>query len=194
MSDLGSSRWEQRYRDGLTGWERTDANPAFLAWRAGGIPAPGRVLVPCAGRSAEPALLARAGFDVTVLDFAPSAVAAQRIALQDHPAAVIEADLFAWQPEAPFDAIYDQTALCALPPERHAEYETLLHLWLRPGGLLLMLFMHTGRPGGPPFDCPMDLMRGLFAANRWQWPDRVEPLVTHPNGLLEQPVILTRIA
>jgi hypothetical protein len=40
----------------------------------------------------------------------------------------------------------------------------------------------------------MDLMRGLFAANRWQWPDRVEPLVTHPNGLLEQPVILTRIA
>jgi methyl halide transferase len=191
---LDWSRWEQRYLDGLTGWERRDPNPAFLAWRAGGVPAPGRVLVPCAGRSAEPLLLAQAGFDVTVVDFAPSATLAQREVLGGHAASVIEADLLSWQPEQLFDAIYDQTALCALDPVRHADYEALLYDWLRPGGLLLMLFMQTGRAGGPPFDCPIDVMRGLFPMHRWQWPERVEPLVAHPNGLLEQPAVLVRLA
>ena len=188
------SPWEQRYQDGLTGWERSEANPAFLAWRAGGVLTPGRVLVPCAGRSVEPVLLAGAGFEVTVLDIAPSAAAAQRERLQGCTAEVVEADLFTWQPAALFDAIYDQTALCALPPDRHGEYEALLHRWLRPGGRLLILFAQTGRPGGPPFDCPIDQMRGLFHAARWQWPERIEPNVAHPNGMLEQPAVLSRLA
>ena len=190
---MSEAFWQQKYEAGQTGWERGDANPAFLAWRAGGTLTQGRVLLPCAGRSPEPALLAADGFDVTVLDIAPSAIAAQRARLGDR-AAVIEADLFTWTAPAPFDAIYDQTALCALPPPRHAEYEALLHPWLRPGGRLLILFAQTGRPGGPPFDCPIDRMRGLFAAPRWRWPERLEPPLRHPTGMVEQPAVLGRLA
>jgi SAM-dependent methyltransferase len=173
------------------GWERTEANPALLSWRGGGAMTPCRILVPCAGRSVEPALLARDGFDVTVLDNAPSAIAAQQAVLPAGAWTVL-ADLFAWEPAQPFDSIYDQTALCALPPDMLDEYVARLHRWLVPGGRLFALFMQTGRDGGPPFDCPLDRMRALFASHDWLWPEMLEVPVLHSMGLREQPAILTR--
>jgi len=96
------------------------------------------------------------------------------------------ADLFSWEPAQPFDAIYDQTALCALPPEMLGEYVARLRSWLVPGGRLFVLFAQTGLPGGPPHDCPLDRMRNLFAGHEWQWPDMLEFTVP-------QPAILTRL-
>src|SRR5215469_11670738 len=100
MSESQAIDWESRYRDGVTGWERHGLNPAFLAWRESGALTPCRVLVPGAGRSLEPIALAEAGFDVTIVDAAPSAVAAQRarVARLQLSAKVEEADLFAWDP------------------------------------------------------------------------------------------------
>jgi len=183
--------WEGRYQEGRTAWERPALNPAFVAWRQSCELAPCRILIPGAGRSAEPAVLAAAGFDVTVLDVAPSAAAAQRAQL-GAAACVVEADLFAWQLAAPFDAIYDQTCLCALPPDHLGEYEQRLAQWLRPGGVLFALFMQTGTEGGPPFDCPIPRMRTLFAPERWVWPATLPPLVHHPSLRDEQPAALYR--
>jgi hypothetical protein len=186
--------WESRYREGTTGWERHGLNPAFRAWREAGTLAPCRILVPGAGRSLEPLALAEAGFAVTVVDAAPSAVAVQRARFerQNLPAHALEADLFAWEATEPFDAAYDQTCLCALPPQLWRGYERRLHLWLRPGGTLFVLFMQSDRPGGPPFHCDLEEMRRLFAAPDWQWPERLQARIDHPSGLAEQPVVLVR--
>ena len=78
MSETQAIDWDSRYRNGATGWERHGLNPAFLAWRESGELAPCRILVPGGGRSLEPLALAGAGFDVTVVDAAASAVASQR--------------------------------------------------------------------------------------------------------------------
>ncbi|MBV9783209.1 MAG: methyltransferase domain-containing protein [Acidisphaera sp.] len=181
--------WEARYREGSARWERPGLNPAFVAWRADGTLVPCRILVPGAGRSAEPLALVEAGFEVTVVDAAESAVGVQRArGIGD----VVQADLLAWQPERPFDAIYDQTCLCALPPGVLPEYAQRLARWLRPGGTLFVLFMQTGREGGPPFHCDMDAMRRLFAAPLWHWPDTLPALIPHPAGLFEQPAALRR--
>lgn len=186
--------WESRYQAGATGWERAGPNPAFLSWRASGALAPCRILVPGAGRSHEPLALAEAGFDVTVLDIAPSAAAAQaaRLAPFGARARVVSGDLFAHAPVAPYDAIYDQTCLCALPPARLSEYVALLARWLRPGGRLFALFMQTGEPGGPPFDCALPVMRDLFASPLWSWPATLEAAVPHGPGRIEQPAVLIR--
>jgi len=183
--------WESRYQEGRTAWERPALNPAFVAWRQSGELAPCRILIPGAGRSAEPGVLAAAGFDVTVLDVAPSAAAAQRAQL-GAAARVVEADVFAWQSDAPFDAVYDQTCLCALPPGLWGDYEQRLMQWLHPGGRLFVLFMQTGGDGGPPFDCPIPLMQALFAPERWLWPAFLPPLVHHPSLRDEQPAALYR--
>ena len=81
------------------------------------------------------------------------------------PARAEQADLFAWDPDVPFDAVYDQTCLCALPPGLWPTYVRRLHRWLRPDGALFILFMQSNRPNGPPFHCDLGAMRRLFAAS-----------------------------
>lgn len=184
--------WEARYRDGATGWERPGPNPAFQAWIESGALAPCRILVPGGGRSPEPLVLAEAGFQVTVVDAAESAVAVQRARLErlHVPAQVECADLFQWQPSLPYDAVYDQTCLCALPPATWPDYASRLHGWLRPGGRLFILFMQTGTEGGPPFHCDMARMRDLFPTTHWDWDAPLPPRVEHPSGRTEQPALL----
>jgi trans-aconitate methyltransferase len=130
-----------------------------------------------------------------VVDAAPTAVATQRARLERvHLKARVEvADLFAWQPPTPFDAVYDQACLCALPPKLWPDYVARLHDWLRPGGLLFILFMQTGKDGGPPFHCGVPAMRALFDATHWDWPDALPMIVPHPTGVgEEQPAVLSR--
>jgi hypothetical protein len=195
MSETQAIDWEGRYREGTAGWERHGLNPAFLAWREAGLLTPCRILIPGAGRSLEPVALAEAGFDVTVVDGAPSAVAMQRAHFErlKLPARAEVEDLFAWAPDAPFDAIYDQTCLCALPPGLWPGYVRRLHQWLRPNSTLFILFMQSDRPSGPPFHCDMRAMRHLFGPPGWVWPSALPETVTHPSGLAEQPAVLRRV-
>ena len=187
--------WQARFRAERTPWERPTLNAAFVTWRRDRVLEPCRILVPGAGRSGEPLALCQDGFDVTVVDSAPLAVAVQQVRMQAAALAakIHEADLMTWSPPAPFDAIYDQTCLCALPPAIWPDYAARLQSWLKPGGRLFLLAMQTGRPGGPPYDCPIPLMRTLFGAG-WLWPDVLAPLVPHTIAEGEIPVVLQRVA
>lgn len=188
MIGLPDDFWESRFQAQRAPWERGEINSAFRAWRASGELAPCRILVPGAGRSPEPEALLADGFDVVALDLAESAVTDQARRLGADRA--VKADVMAWMPDVRFDAVYDQTCLCALPPELWDAYETQLRRWVRPGGRLFVLFMQTGRSGGPPFDCPMPRMRTLFAG--WDWPERLGEGLPHGLGTIEQPGVLTR--
>lgn len=178
--------WQARYDEGRTGWDRGAPSPALERWLATGDLAPCRILVPGCGRGHEAVALARAGFTVTCVDYAPSAVAALRAALTRAGVAadVVEADLFSFTPARPFEAVYEQTCLCALAPERWAEYEQRLAGWLVPGGRLAAAFMQTDAAEGPPFACRPEVMRRLFAPERWEWPADLVP-EPHPLGLVE---------
>ncbi len=188
MSALPEGFWEDRFQEGNTPWEREGLNPAFLAWRNSGALSPCRILVPGAGRSPEPAALLQAGFDVVTLDLADSAVAVQGERLG--PSRALQGDVTSWTPDAPFDAVYDQTCLCALPPDLWPAYAARLRDWLRPGGQLFILFMQTTRDPGPPFNCPLPAMRALFAD--WDWPETLSDPVPHRFAGLEQPAVLIR--
>jgi trans-aconitate methyltransferase len=137
--------------------------------------------------------LARAGFRVTGLDYASAAVETLRARLAEDGlgAEVVDADILAWEPTAQFEAVYEQTCLCALPPERWEDYEQRLASWLVPGGSLAAAFMQTDASAGPPFACAPSAMRRLFAAERWDWPAELTP-VGHPLGLVELAGILRR--
>lgn len=185
--------WQGRYREGSTGWDRGVPSPTLEGWLHDGTLAPCRILVPGCGRGHEVVALARAGFEVTGLDYAPAAVSAvrERLAAEDLRAEILEADLFAYAPDRPFDAVYEQTCLCALEPARWEAYERLLHAWVAPGGILAAAFMQTTSTQGPPFACPPARMRELFAAGRWEWPAALVA-VPHPLGLEELTGVLRR--
>lgn len=138
--------------------------------------------------------LARRGFEVWGLDIAPTPLARLRARLDEAglAAQLVQADVLAWQPEHPFDAIYEQTCLCALDPHEWTTYANRLHDWLRPEGRLYALFMQTDRAGGPPYHCDLTVMRTLFAPTHWDWVEPPQRKVPHPNGLFEYAAILKR--
>ena len=193
--------WDQRFAEGNTPWDRGEANPQLAVWLAAGELKPCRILIPGCGAGHEVAVLAKAGFDVTALDYSPEAIARTRKRLDEAKlkAFVVEADALAWQPDRPFDAIYEQTCLCALYPDQWRAYADQLHRWLKPSGKLFALFVQMLRPGaaegkieGPPYHCDIHAMRALFPASRWAWPKPPYPRTTHPRGLAELAVVLER--
>jgi len=193
MSTL-QAEWESRYRDGRTAWDRGAASPALAYWLCHERAPNGRVLVPGCGNGHEVIDLVEAGLQVTAIDIAAQPVmrlTGDLIARGLH-ARVIQADLLEWEPAEPFDAIYEQTSLCALEPSNWPSYAQRLANWLRPGGGLFAVFMQTGREGGPPFDCPVPRMRRLFDASRWRWFDDPPLRIDHPSGLREEGFLLVR--
>jgi SAM-dependent methyltransferase len=191
--------WEQRFAEGNTPWDRGAANPQLDAWLASGVLKPCRVLVPGCGSGHEVAVLARAGFDVTGLDYSSQAVARTKKLLDTAglKATVVEADALSWQPKKPFDAIYEQTCLCALYPDQWRAYADQLHRWLAPSGKLFALFVQFPRPTaadgaieGPPYHCDINAMRALLPEPRWAWPKPPYPRTSHPHGLTELAVVL----
>ena len=193
--------WDKRFIEGNTPWDRGAANPQLGIWLATKALKPCRILVPGCGSGHEVAALARAGFEVSGLDYAPIAIARTRklLATLGAKAELIEADALAWQPPRPYDAIYEQTCLCALYPDQWREYADQLHRWLVPGGRLFALFVQFPRPGavdgaieGPPYHCDINAMRALFPAPRWSWPKPPYPRTAHPRGLAELATVLHR--
>lgn len=200
MSGPTRDFWQQRFEANDIPWDRGAANPHLAVWLAGEL-APCRILVPGCGSGHEVAALAAKGFDVTGLDYAPEAVARTRARLAESGLAahVVEADALAWMPDAPFDAVYEQTCLCALYPDRWQPYAMQVARWVRPGGRLYALFMQALRPGaadgqieGPPYHCDIHAMRALFAEPAWTWPKPPYARSPHPRGIYELGVVLTR--
>lgn len=195
--------WQQRFATGTTPWDRGAPSPQLLAWLAdGSLRAAGtRVVVPGCGSGHEVVALARAGFEVTGLDYAPSAVALarERLAAAGLAAPIEQADVLAWQPATPLDAVYEQTCLCALHPDQWTAYAQQLFRWLRAGGMLFALLMQIRRDGaaqgrieGPPYHVDIHAARALFPEPLWRWPKPPYPAIAHPQGWTELAVQLQR--
>lgn len=180
MSGPTQEFWNERFATGNIPWDRGEANPQLLAWLADGTLRPGeRIVVPGCGQGWEVAALAKAGLEVTGIDFAPQALALCRRLLERDAtqATLVDADVLHWQPPAPVDVVFEQTCLCALYPDYWTRYATQLHQWLKPGGKLFALFLQALRASasegfieGPPYHCDINAMRALFPATLWEWP------------------------
>jgi len=142
------------------------------------------MLIPGCGRGHEVVELARLGFDVTGLDLAPSAICAIEQSLQSSAlsATLVCDDLFNFQPDAPFDAVYEQTCMCAIPPEQRKAYVSCLRNWLKPKGSLFLLMMQTGEASGPPFHCDYLDMHDLFDKEHWEWESEAPLVIPRPQA------------
>jgi SAM-dependent methyltransferase len=194
--------WQQRFEKNEIGWDRGSTSPQLLAWLDSGELQPCRVAVPGCGGGWEVVELARRGFEVTGIDYTAAAVDKTRalIAAQGVTAQVIQADVLSYQPEKKFDAIYEQTCLCAIYPEHWIAYSQQLSHWLTPGGSLWVLYMQMirlaaseeGAIHGPPYHCDINAMRALFTEKSWIWPKPPYAKVVHPNLCHELAVRLVR--
>ena len=201
MTNLNPNFWQERFETGQTGWDRGGPSPQLKHWLDNGELSPCRIAVPGCGRGWEVAELAQRGFDVTGLDYTEAAVREAQAKLHQMglAAEILQADVLSYHPEQLFDAVYEQTCLCAIDPDHWIQYADQLARWIRPGGHLYALFMQAGRPGaqeglkeGPPFHCDINAMHALFNSRHWHWPATLPTPVKHPNGLFELAIRLER--
>ncbi len=145
--------WDTRYAARRTPWDAGGVPTPLARWLAAHPGAGARVLIPGCGSGYEIAAFAHAGYDVTAIDFSPSAVERARGNLGAALAArVFEGDFFRHHfAAAPFDLIYERTFLCALPPAEWPRIVERTAELLKPGGHLVGIYFFGDREDGPPF-------------------------------------------
>ena len=161
-------KWEEDYQRKSDGWDLAGPTPALKRLASSGRFPPGRMLVPCAGRGHDAREFARHGFDVTAVDFSPTAVREmKRLAEPDAPLEALQHDMFMLPHtmDGMFDYVLQYTCFCAIDPKRREDYADLVARLLKPGGIYIDLaFPLDGRAGGPPFAVSAAEITRLFEA------------------------------
>ena len=160
--------WEACYETEMDNWDLGGPTPVFERI-ASEIPK-GRICVIGCGRGYDAVTFAKAGFEVTAIDFAQTAVLASRenARKKEVEMTVLREDFFDLPDElhGQFDYIMEYTCFCAISPERRFEYDRVIWQLLKPEGKLLGLFFPLDKDveeGGPPWGVNISELHKLFS-------------------------------
>lgn len=163
---MSETDWEQRYQTGDMPWEKGEPSPGLIDFLAAlsGLPR-GRVLVPGCGTGHDARAWAQAGFDVTGIDLAPSAIrlAQERTAAAGLQAEFRRANFLEDEPFAQFDWLFEHTLFCAIDPSRRDDYTRAALRWLKPNGQFLAVHYMIRDKDGPPFGCTQQELTERFS-------------------------------
>ena len=164
--------WDACYESEMDGWDLGGPTPVFERL-ASDIPK-GKICIIGCGRGYDAVTFAMAGFDVTTIDFAETAVMAtrERARNADVKIQVIRENIFDLPGElsGQFDYIMEYTCFCAISPERRFEYDRVVWQLLKPEGKLLGLFLPLDKnleEGGPPWGVSIMELHKLFSLH-WE--------------------------
>jgi len=186
VTDVNSAKkWEADYLRGTDGWDLGEPNPVFRDLLANrGLP-PGRMLVVCAGRGHDAREFARHGYQVTAIDFSPTAAREMgRLADPNTPMEILQQDLFTLphKLDGTFDYVLEYTCYCAIDPKRRVEFVDLVARLLRSGGHYISLaFPLTQQKGGPPFAVTVSELLHLFQERGFKLVEREQPSNSVPQ-------------
>lgn len=151
---MNNPDWEDRYLANDMPWEKGEAAPGLVDFLAAHPElVRGSVCVPGCGTGHDVRAWANAGFTVTGLDLAPSAMrlAREKTSAASLSAEFVQADFLAEQPKELFDWIFEHTLFCAIQPEQRDAYVESVRGWLKPRGDYLAVNYLIPDQDGPPF-------------------------------------------
>mgnify|MGYP001097154556 CR=1 FL=1 len=186
-SHLGPGYWEQRYRQGQTGWDLGGPTPA-LTWlvEKGLFPvsSPASVLVPGCGYGHDALYLASRGYEVTAIDWAPEALSPLQTHAPPHLRTIC-ADFFAYAENTSdrYDAIWEYTFYCAIDPTLRPAYFAAIGTLLKAGGYwIALIFPLESQPYdmGPPFAIEGDEVQSLSKSHGLRYLGVFPDAPSHP--------------
>jgi SAM-dependent methyltransferase len=160
--------WEARYQEGTARWDLNQPAPPLVSLlNSPEAPTPGKMIVMGSGNGHDALLFAEYGFEVTGVDFAPSAIAHAHAQAESRqlPAQFLQRDIFSLADDfsGQFDYVLEHTCFCAIAPDQREAYVSLAYALLKPDGEFIGLFWAHNRTGGPPYGTCSDEIRTLFA-------------------------------
>jgi SAM-dependent methyltransferase len=163
---MSETDWEKLYQSGDTHWDKGEPSPGLLDFLAATTDLPrGQVLVPGCGTGHDVRAWAAAGWTVTGLDLAPSAIqlAQERTAAAGLKAEFRLGNFLEMEPLVPCDWIFEHTLYCAINPVRRDDYVRALLRWLKPDGQFLAIhYMLRDQEEGPPHGCTQQELMERF--------------------------------
>ena len=162
---MSSTDWEGRYQSGDMPWEKGEPSPGLVDFLATHPELPrGTVAVPGCGTGNDVRVWARAGFDASGFDLAPSAIrlCRERTAQAGLTATFAQSDFLADPPPMQFDWLFEHTLFCAIDPSRRDDYVKAVLRWLKPGGQLLAVHYMIRDEQGPPFGVTQEELMERF--------------------------------
>jgi len=173
--------WENRWNDGDTPWDKGEPSPPLVNY-VQSHSLSGKVLVPGCGAGHDAAFLSQQGFEVTGVDFAPTALKQARNRYSELGIRWICDDLLDPQKEwgGPFDTWVEHTCLCALEPKHWEAYINTLSAQLKKGGIFMgVLFKNPDVEEGPPFRITDQQISQLFSS--FEFVEKFEPDSAYPG-------------
>ena len=163
--------WEDIYKRNDIGWDLNGPTPIFE--KIANKLKPGRVVILGSGRGYDAIIFSKLNFEVTAVDFAPSAINYLEKLCKKNNVKVnaIQSDIFSLGKyyDNYFDYIIEQTCFCAIDPKRREEYERLAFRILNSSGNLIGLWYPLDKAiedGGPPWGVSRSNLKNIFE-KRW---------------------------
>jgi len=146
--------WEDLYQKGETRWDKGEPSPGLVDFLESNTQLPrGTVLVPGCGTGHDVRAWAKAGFEATGLDLAPSAIQRSEELTREAglKARFRLGDFLRDEPFGRFDYVFEHTLFCAIQPAEREAYAAALQKSLKPGGTYVAVFYLIPDTDGPPF-------------------------------------------
>ena len=159
--------WEDIYLEDDAGWDLGESTLVFDKI-SDALPL-GKVCIIGCGRGYDAVMFAQKGFEVTAIDFAPSAISTLQSLASGAGVMIniVETDIFLLtsQFSCEFDYVIEQTCFCAINPSRREEYERLVKAIIKSHGKLIGLWFPLDKSikdGGPPWGTTIPEVKSIF--------------------------------
>ncbi len=163
--------WEDIYLSNDAGWDLKGPTPIFTEL-ANNIIKGDLCIIGC-GRGYDAITFSKSGFNVTAIDFAPSAIEAldKMAKIEQLNINILKDNIFNMFPTFAnkFDYVVEQTCFCAIHPSRRHEYSELVYGILKPRGKLIGVWFPLDKKkaeGGPPYGVSVREVKSLFSS-KW---------------------------
>tara|TARA_B100000029_G_C17214132_1_gene829227 strand:- start:97 stop:696 length:600 start_codon:yes stop_codon:yes gene_type:complete len=164
--------WEDIYLSNDAGWDLKGPTPVFTKLADSLIQ--GSLCIIGCGKGYDAITFAKKGFDVTAIDFAPSAIKSLKKMerIEKVNINILQKDIFEIIPKFidTFDYVIEQTCFCAIHPNRRKDYRDLVQGILKQNGQLIGLWFPLDKKiseGGPPYGVSINEIKNLFNPN-WE--------------------------
>jgi SAM-dependent methyltransferase len=161
--------WESMYKAGKMPWDLRGPVPALEEFLSSPYAvSKGKIAVLGCGAGHDCMSFASRGFEVTGIDFAPSAIKSTyekylQAGIAGTAGFLLQRDLFdIHEYDGYFDYVFEHNCFSSIAPHRRQTYARTVRDLLKVGGKLIAIWWIFDRPGGPPFSVSRDELFKFF--------------------------------